>query len=119
MSLFQVTESKDKINSAYPKGGVELTIKTIEEWFDTEIYAHVAIDFDGFIQLVDLVGGIEINVDRSIRYDDPTDGTHIRLEQGLQVLDGKNTLDFVRARLDNRGLEGIIRAIIFAWKDNN
>lgn len=94
---------KDKINSAYPKGGTELTIKTVEEWFDTEIYGYVAINFEGFIQLVDLLGGIEVEVDRSIRYDDPTDGTHIRLEKGLQVLDGQNALNFVRARLDNRG----------------
>lgn len=94
---------KDKINSAYPRGGSQLTMQTIEEWFDTDIYAHVAIDFDGFIELVDLLGGIEVNVDRKISYDDPTDGTRIRLEKGLQVLDGKNALDFVRARLDNRG----------------
>lgn len=94
---------KDKINSAYPRGGSQLTMQTIEEWFDTDIYAHVAIDFDGFIELVDLFGGIEVNVDRKISYDDPTDGTRIRLEKGLQVLDGKNALDFVRARLDNRG----------------
>lgn len=94
---------KDKINSAYPKGGTELTIKTIEEWFDTDIYGYVAINFEGFVQLVDLLGGVEVEVDRSIRYDDPTDGTHIRLEKGLQVLDGQNALNFVRARLDNRG----------------
>ena len=38
-----------------------------------------------------------------MKYDDPTDGTHINLEAGLQQLDGKNTLDYVRHRLDNRG----------------
>jgi LCP family protein required for cell wall assembly len=95
--------NKDKINHSFPLGGVELTIETIEEWLDTEIYAHVAIDFDGFRELVDLVGGVEVYVDQSIRYDSQADGTHIRLEKGEQVLDGENALDFVRARLDNRG----------------
>jgi LCP family protein required for cell wall assembly len=94
---------KDKINHAYPIGGVDLTIETIEKWFDIDIYAHVAIDFEGFIELVDLVGGVDVYVDRSIQYDSVADGTHIRLEKGQQVLDGKNALDFVRARLDNRG----------------
>lgn len=93
---------KDKINHSYPIGGVELTIETIEKWFDIDIYAHVAIDFEGFRELVDLVGGVDVNVDRSIQYDSQ-DGINIRLEQGQQVLDGKNALDFVRARLDNRG----------------
>lgn len=95
--------NKDKINHAYPLGGVDLTIKTIEKWFDIDIYAHVAIDFEGFIELVDLVGGVDVYVDRSIQYDSTADGTHIRLEEGQQVLDGENALDFVRARLDNRG----------------
>src|SRR5690606_17560453 len=94
---------KDKINSTYPRGGAELTMQTIEEWFDTEVYGYVHIDFDGFTELVDLLGGVEVYVDQKIVYDDPMDGTHIRLEQGLQVLDGKNALDFVRARKDNRG----------------
>lgn len=94
---------KDKINHSYPLGGVELTIETIEKWFDIDIYAHVAIDFEGFRELVDLVGGVDVFVDRSVQYDSTADETHIRLEQGQQVLDGKNALDFVRARLDNRG----------------
>lgn len=94
---------KDKINHTFPLGGVDLTIETIEKWFDIDVYAHVAIDFEGFIELVDLVGGVDVYVDRSIQYDSTADGTNIRLEQGQQVLDGKNALDFVRARLDNRG----------------
>jgi LCP family protein required for cell wall assembly len=95
--------NKDKINHSFPLGGVDLTIRTIEEWLDTEIYGHVAIDFEGFRELVDLVGGVEVYVDQSVQFDSQADGTHIRLEKGEQVLDGKNALDFVRARLDNRG----------------
>lgn len=94
---------KDKVNHSFSYGGVELTIQTLEEWLDIPIYGYVAIDFNGFRELVDLVGGVDVYVDQSIIYDDPVDGTHIRLEQGQQVLDGKNALDFVRARLDNRG----------------
>jgi LCP family protein required for cell wall assembly len=94
---------KDKVNHSFSYGGVDLTIQTIEEWLDIPIYGYVAIDFTGFQELVDLVGGVDVYVDQRIIYDDPVDGTHIRLEQGQQVLDGKNALDFVRARLDNRG----------------
>ncbi|WP_025027161.1 LCP family protein [Caldalkalibacillus mannanilyticus] len=96
-------KNKEKINHAYPLGGHELTIQTIEEWLGVSIYGHVAIDFNGFKELVDLVGGVDVYVDRSIIYDAYSDGTHIRLSKGQQVLDGKNALDFVRARLDNRG----------------
>jgi len=94
---------KEKINHAYSLGGTELTIQTLEEWLDIDIAGHVAINFNGFRELVDLVGGVDVYVDRSIIYDAYSDGTHIRLKKGQQVLDGKNALDFVRARLDNRG----------------
>lgn len=94
---------KDKINHSFPLGGVDLTMQTIEEWLDIDIYGHVAIDFEGFRELVDLVGGVDVYVDQTIQYDSEKDGTHIRLEKGQQLLDGKKALDFVRARLDNRG----------------
>ncbi|WP_202079462.1 LCP family protein [Caldalkalibacillus salinus] len=92
-----------KINQTFSIGGVEYTIETIEEWLDIPIKGYVSIDFNGFIELVDLVGGVDVYVDRTIRYYDPADGTNINLDEGQQVLDGKNALDFVRARKDNRG----------------
>lgn len=95
-------QGRDKINHSF-SGGAALTIQTIEEWLEIDIDGYVAIDFQGFIELVNLVGGVDVFVDATIIYDDPMDGTHIRLDQGQQVLDGKNALDFVRARLDNRG----------------
>jgi LCP family protein required for cell wall assembly len=94
---------KDKINHSYAMGGPSLTIKTIEQWLDRDIYGYVAINFEGFRQLVDLVGGIEVYVDRSIQYNSFDGEINIGLEQGTQILDGKHALDFVRARLDNRG----------------
>jgi LCP family protein required for cell wall assembly len=94
---------KDKINHTYPLGGPQLTIQTIEEWLGTDIYGYTAINFNGFRELVDLVGGVDVYVDRNMRYDSSADNTHINLKKGQQVLDGKNALDFVRARKDNRG----------------
>ncbi|AOY77813.1 LCP family protein [Clostridium formicaceticum] len=61
------------------------------------------LDFEGFIELVDLMGGIEVEVKRRMEYDDPIDGTNIRLTPGQQILDGKNALDFVRFRQSNDG----------------
>ncbi|WP_176759056.1 LCP family protein [Alkaliphilus peptidifermentans] len=93
----------NKINAAYPKGGSALMVETIENWLDTELYGFISIDFEGFIELVDLMGGVEVEVTRRMEYNDPTDGTNIRLSPGRQVLDGKNALDFVRFRQSNDG----------------
>jgi|GEM_PF-252924 len=65
---------------------------------------HMAvINFDGFRQVVDRLGGLEIEVDMDMRYVDNFDGTNINLKKGLQKLDGKQTLDFLRYRKSNRG----------------
>lgn len=92
-----------KINAAYPRGGAKLLINTVEEWLGIDILAYLSINYQGFIDLVDLAGGIEVIVPRDMRYDAPGDGTSINLKKGKHVLDGKNTLDFVRFRKSNDG----------------
>ncbi|MBD2870148.1 LCP family protein [Paenibacillus arenilitoris] len=65
-------------------------------------YAGV-INFQGFSDVVDALGGVEVNVDMRMKYKDSADGTNIDLEKGLQVLDGDQALDFVRYRKSNDG----------------
>ncbi|MFD2369281.1 LCP family protein [Brevibacillus sp. GCM10020057] len=109
-----------KINSVYANGeaerraaernnrtptedGISLTKKTLNEILGIPIEHYVAIDFDGFKAVIDELGGIEVNVDRKLVYDDPTDNTHINLNPGLQTLNGEQALGYVRHRHDNRG----------------
>lgn len=94
---------KNKINAAYPQGGADLLKGTLENWLSINIHGFANINFEGFIDLVNLVGGIKVNVPRDMRYDDVADGTSIDLKKGEQVLDGKNALDFVRFRKSNDG----------------
>lgn len=93
----------DKINVAYPIGGSKLMMETIENWLDVDIYGFTSINFQGFTDIVDLIGGIDVYVPRKMEYDDPNDGTRVRLYTGQQILDGKNALDFVRFRISNDG----------------
>ncbi|GED33283.1 LCP family protein [Brevibacillus centrosporus] len=109
-----------KINSVYANGeaerrqaernnqtptedGISLTKKTMNEILGIPIEHYVAIDFDGFKAVIDELGGVEVNVDRKLVYDDPTDDTHINLNEGLQTLNGEQALGYVRHRHDNRG----------------
>ena len=92
---------KGRINSAYPRGGAALLMETLENWLDIDLYAYVSINFQGFIDLVD---GIEVSVPREMHYDDPVDGTSIHLAKGVQLLDGKDMLGFVRFRKGNNGI---------------
>ena len=61
------------------------------------------IDFDGFVELVDLLGGVEINVDqRMINYDEG-----INLNPGLQTLNGQQALGYCRFRIGQDGTDSI------------
>lgn len=83
--------------------GASLVQEMLAEYLQVPIQYYVSVDFRGFKEVVDSIGGVKVNVKRHMVYDDPTDGTHIRLAPGEQTLDGKNALDYVRFRLDNYG----------------
>jgi len=72
-------------------------------YFGIEMKYTAVINFKGFIDVVDALGGVQVNVDMNMRYKDSFDGTDINLKKGLQILDGDNALDFVRYRQSNDG----------------
>jgi LCP family protein required for cell wall assembly len=94
----------DRINASYPAGGVELVQRTVEELLDIEIDYHAKANFQGFVEVVDTLGGVDIEVPdvegrgRGMNYDDRADGLHIHLKPGFQHLDGEQAIGFVRYR---------------------
>jgi LCP family protein required for cell wall assembly len=85
------------------ENGITLVKKTLNEVLGIPIDHYVVIDFEGFKSVIDELGGVEINVDRRLYYNDPTDGTHIDLKPGRQLLNGDQALDYVRHRKDSNG----------------
>ncbi|UVI32799.1 LCP family protein [Paenibacillus spongiae] len=79
------------------------TKQMFSELLDIPITHMVTVDFDGVRQIVDTVGGLDIDVDMDMKYIDRADGTNIDLKKGYQHLDGKQVLDFVRYRKSNQG----------------
>lgn len=118
-----------KINTAYhygeekrKGGGFVLAKDAVYEVLNQPIHYVLLIDFEGFVKIVDLLEGLEIKVDRSFddykypiagRENDDCDGDpeykcryeHIHFDAGLQHMDGKTALKFVRSR-NAEGEEG-------------
>jgi LCP family protein required for cell wall assembly len=93
-----------KINAAFAYGGAALQIKTIEQFLGIQI-DHVAIvDFTGFEDLIDAVGGVKVNVPVKLCADisggagGGQGGTSIRLHKGENTLDGEKALAYSRVR---------------------
>lgn len=83
-----------KINSAFSWGGAPLLISTFEQMSGLRIDHYVEINFVGFVRMVDALGGVEICTKRDI--DDPK--SHLTLPAGRHVLDGVDSLKYVRTR---------------------
>ncbi|MDR1101951.1 MAG: LCP family protein [Clostridiales bacterium] len=90
--------SVKKINAAYASGGIEQLKKEVADLIGFKVDRHVIIKLDGFEKVIDIIGGVEIDVPQDMNYDDPAQNLHIHLKTGLQVLNGKNAVGFVRYR---------------------
>ncbi|CAH1213938.1 Polyisoprenyl-teichoic acid--peptidoglycan teichoic acid transferase TagU [Paenibacillus plantiphilus] len=77
--------------------------KMFGKYFDIPIDYTATINFQGFVDIVDAVGGVEVDVDMNMRYVDNADGTNINLTKGRHTLHGDDALDFVRYRKSNDG----------------
>ena len=90
-----------KVNSAMAFGGPELAVETIREWLDVPVDHHVVIYYSVFRQVVDLLGGVNIYVDKPMHYDDNWGDLHVHLEPGWHRLNGQQALGYVRYRMDS------------------
>jgi LCP family protein required for cell wall assembly len=101
----------NKLNAFYPKFLVaekktgipaEQEMKTmLGKYMDLPIDYTTVLNFQGFRDVVDALGGVDVTVDADMCYVDKADGTNINLKQGAQHLDGGKALDFVRYRKSN------------------
>lgn len=85
----------NRINAAAAFGGTPLVIDTVSKFAGVPISHYAEIDFNGFKEMVDSLGGIEVNV--PVPIDDWQAGP-AKLQPGLQTLDGEQALTFVRSR---------------------
>jgi len=92
-----------KINSAYPHGGIEASIATVENFLNIKIDYVVKINMQGLVDLVDAVGGITVN-NKIDWYDEGYYKKGYHYEKGVINLDGEQALGYARMRhLDPRG----------------
>lgn len=91
----------DKINAAYAYGGYKLTQDTVENFLGTPMDHYVLINIQAFQRIIDAIGGVDIDVEKRMFYEDPWDddgGLVIDLYPGEQHMDGKTAITYVRYR---------------------
>ncbi|MED3906335.1 LCP family protein [Geobacillus thermodenitrificans] len=99
-------DAYDKITHAHAYGGTKCTIESVEHLFDIPIDYYVKMNFYAFIDVVDALGGIEMEVPYDIKEKDAEDHHNaIVLEKGYQHLNGEEALALARTRKKDNDIE--------------
>ncbi|MEC4986289.1 MAG: LCP family protein [Oscillatoria sp. PMC 1068.18] len=93
-----------KINQANADGGPSLAARVVSKTLNNvRIDRYLRVTTDAFVELVDLVGGVEVYVPERMSYVDMTQKLEIDLEPGWQTLYGEEAEQFARFRNDRKG----------------
>lgn len=84
-----------KINSATAWGGVPLAVRTVEQYTDVRVDHVMMVDFAGFVEVTDALGGVEMHIPETIQ---SIHGDNRVFEAGTQELNGEEALDYIRQR---------------------
>jgi LCP family protein required for cell wall assembly len=88
----------DRVNAAYAYGGPELVMDAVSHLLNVPVPYYVQTDFEGFSKIVDILGGIELTIEKEMVYEDKAQNLYIHLTPGTQILDGDKALQYVRYR---------------------
>lgn len=91
------------VKSGKDKEKEEELIRQVKNLTGLPVHYFVTVDFKGFKEVIDALGGVDFNVPYNMNYDDPAQNLHIHLKAGQQHLDGQAAHDFVRFRHNNGG----------------
>ncbi|SDI45258.1 LCP family protein [Natribacillus halophilus] len=92
----------DKINHAHAFGGADMMVNTVENLLDVPVDYYVTLNFDAFMDTVDIFDGIDVNSPMSFTEQD-ADGNmdEISIDEGPQTLNGEEALAYVRMRMQD------------------
>ncbi len=86
------------INLAYSQGGIDQLLYEVKNLVGYEVNWYVTIQMEGFVKLINYIGGVEFNVPVNMYYTDKNQGLYINLQRGTQILNGAKALQLVRYR---------------------
>jgi polyisoprenyl-teichoic acid--peptidoglycan teichoic acid transferase len=82
---------ENRINAAYNFGGIDQTITAFEDFSEVDVDHYAVVDFEGFTDIIDAMGGVEVDVEDEIP-------PKMKIQDGLQTLSGRQALFYARYR---------------------
>lgn len=89
-----------KLNSVYKyyKKDIGATVSAIKEITGAPIHYYMMVDLEGFVKIIDELGGVDFYVPQDMKYKDEFQDLYIDLKEGMQHLDGEHAMQLVRFR---------------------
>lgn len=95
-----------RINNAFYYGGINLVEQSASKLLNVTIHHYVAIDTEALVELVDIMGGIDVYVETDMDYEDPVGNLYIHIPKGYQHMDGETAQQYLRFAADELGTYG-------------
>lgn len=92
-----------KINAAHAIGGIDMTIKTVEDTLGVKIDKYIMFHDEGVRAIVQALGGVDIYVEKNMHYNDNAGHLHINFTKGKHHLTEKDAVEYLRFRHDAMG----------------
>lgn len=92
-----------KINAAHAIGGIGMTVKTVEDTLGVKIDKYIMFHDEGVRAIVQALGGVDIYVEKNMRYNDNAGNLHINFTKGKHHLTEKDAVEYLRFRHDAMG----------------
>lgn len=94
-----------KINASYvgktSAAKAQSAMNAVRDVLNIPIHHFVKVEYEGVERIVDSIGGVEIDIPFKMDYDDPDGNLHIHFEEGTRVLNGSESVEFLRFRKNN------------------
>ncbi len=115
----QINGKEDKINHAHSFGGPKLAMRTVEDFLHIDIDYYVKVDFVGIKEIVDAIGGVELDIKERMYYHDPVAKPPLLIDfqPGVQELNGQEAHNFLRFRSYPNGDIGRVEAQQYFMKE--
>ncbi len=95
-TLITSDKQDNKISNLMTDGDAQKIIDAVTNHLEIPVNYYARINFEGFRNIIDILGGVEFNVPVDMLYDDPAQNLYISLKKGLQILDGEKAEHLVR-----------------------
>ncbi len=92
-----------KINAAHAIGGIDMTLRTVEDSLGVKIDKYIILHDEGVREIVKALGGVDIYVEKNMKYDDYAGKLHIHFTKGKHHLTEKDAVEYLRFRHDAMG----------------